>query len=49
MDDIKKAFVADKVVVINDGKIAECGKPTELLEKDGAFKSLFIAQENGEI
>lgn len=47
--DIKKAFVADKVVVINDGKIAECGKPTELLEKDGAFKSLFIAQENGEI
>ncbi|MGN0549181.1 MAG: ABC transporter ATP-binding protein [Acutalibacteraceae bacterium] len=44
--DVKKACVADKVVVINCGKVAEYGKPNELLENNGAFQSLFLAQDN---
>lgn len=47
--DIKKTLTADKVVVINDGMVTEYGKPTELIEKNGAFKSLFGVQENSEI
>lgn len=43
--DIKKAFVADKVVVINDGNIVECGRAIDLLEKKGAFASLMESQE----
>lgn len=44
--DIKRAAMADKVLVINNGKITEQGDPQELLKKDGAFKSLFEAQDN---
>ena len=44
--DIKRAAMADKVIVINGGKITEQGGPQELLKKDGAFKSLFEAQDN---
>ena len=44
--DIKRAAMADKVLVINGGKITEQGGPQELLKKDGAFKSLFEAQDN---
>lgn len=43
--DIKKAFVADKVVVINEGEIVECGRAIDLLEKKGAFTSLMESQE----
>ena len=44
--DIKRAAMADKVIVINGGKITEQGGPQKLLKKDGAFKSLFEAQDN---
>lgn len=44
--DVKKACVADKVVVINCGKVVECGKPNELLENNGAFQALVMAQDN---
>ena len=44
--DIKRAAMADKVIVINGGKITEQGGLQELLKKDGAFKSLFEAQDN---
>lgn len=43
--DTKNAFVADKVVVINDGQITESGKPNELIKNGGAFKSLFMADK----
>ncbi|KAH8682522.1 P-loop containing nucleoside triphosphate hydrolase protein [Xylariales sp. PMI_506] len=35
----------DKVVVLQDGKIAECDKPSTLLERGGLFKSLWDLQE----
>ena len=33
--------LADRVVVLEDGRIAEGGRPAELLERDGAFAALF--------
>lgn len=42
--DIKKAFYADKVIVINEGNVAEYGYPNELLNTNGAFNSLYLAQ-----
>lgn len=47
--DIKKAFIADKVIVISDGRVTEYGNPNELMENEGMFKSLFLAQENTRI
>ena len=35
---------ADKIVVINDGKIAEEGTHEELLKKNGAYASLYAMQ-----
>ena len=35
---------ADKIVVINDGKIAEEGRHGELLKKNGAYASLYAMQ-----
>lgn len=36
---------ADKIVVLDTGKIAEMGKPTELLEKKGMFYRLVTEQQ----
>lgn len=38
---------ADKIVVINDGKIAEEGTHQELLKKDGAYAALYAMQFKG--
>ena len=35
---------ADKIVVINEGKIAESGTHEELLAKNGAYSALYQAQ-----
>lgn len=35
---------ADKIVVLDDGKIAEQGSPEELLSKDGLFKRMVDLQ-----
>lgn len=43
--DVKRACAADKVVVLNCGKAVEYGNPNELLENNGAFKSLVTAQD----
>lgn len=42
--DIKKAFYANKIIVLNNGYVAEFGSPDELLSLDGAFRSLYNAQ-----
>jgi ABC-type multidrug transport system fused ATPase/permease subunit len=34
-------LLADRAVVVADGRIAEDGTPRELLERDGAFAALF--------
>jgi ABC-type multidrug transport system fused ATPase/permease subunit len=33
----------DRVVVVDNGKVAQVGSPTELLGQDSAFKRLFEA------
>ena len=38
---------ADKIVVINDGKIVEEGKHDELLALNGAYASLYTMQFKG--
>jgi subfamily B ATP-binding cassette protein MsbA len=35
---------ADKIVVVNDGKIAEEGTHTELLKRGGAYSALYAMQ-----
>ena len=35
---------ADKIVVINDGRIAEEGKHEELLKQNGAYAALYTMQ-----
>lgn len=35
---------ADKIIVINEGNLAEIGKHEELLKHDGAYKNLYEAQ-----
>jgi len=40
---------ADKIVVIDNGVIAEMGKHEELLEKDGIYKRLYMRQFREEI
>jgi ABC-type multidrug transport system fused ATPase/permease subunit len=37
-------FRADKIVVIEDGKICETGKHEELLSKGGVYKKLYDLQ-----
>ena len=38
---------ADKIVVVNDGRIAEEGTHSELLKKDGAYAALYAMQFKG--
>lgn len=45
--DVSKSLLADKVIVIKDGKIAEQGSPSDLLKQDGNFTKLLHAQSNG--
>ena len=47
--DVKKAFYADKVIVINEGNVAEYGCPNELLHTNGAFYSLYLAQNTNTV
>ena len=47
--DVKRACAADKVVVLNCGKAVEYGNPNELLENNGAFKSLVTAQDRTQL
>lgn len=35
---------ADKIIVIDDGKIVECGKHQELLDKQGAYHQIYHSQ-----
>ena len=35
---------ADKIIVIDDGKIVECGKHQELLDKKGAYHQIYHSQ-----
>jgi ABC-type multidrug transport system fused ATPase/permease subunit len=32
----------DRIFVLNDGKIVEMGKPSELIKKEGLFYELYI-------
>ena len=34
----------DRVLVLEDGRVAEYGRPRDLLEKGGAFKALWDSQ-----
>ncbi len=43
--DAGKAVYGNKVIVVNDGRIVEFGCPEELLKQDGAFASLYNAQQ----
>ncbi len=43
--DAGKATYGNKVLVVNNGRIVEFGTPEELLEKNGAFASLYSAQQ----
>ena len=36
--------LADRVVVLDNGRVAEVGKPTELLRKQGKYAEMFAAQ-----
>ena len=38
---------ADKIVVVNDGKIAEEGTHNELLKRNGAYAALYAMQFKG--
>lgn len=38
---------ADKIIVLDDGKIVEEGTHASLLAKDGTYKKLFVLQQNG--
>lgn len=36
---------ADKIIVLEDGEMAECGNHTELMEKNGIYRSMFEKQQ----
>lgn len=36
---------ANKIVVLKDGKVAESGKPSELLQKNGEFAKMVRLQQ----
>ncbi|NEP60700.1 MAG: ABC transporter ATP-binding protein, partial [Symploca sp. SIO2G7] len=40
---------ADKIVVLNQGRIAEIGNHTELLRQEGIYQRLHALQETGEL
>ena len=35
---------ADKIIVIKDGKVQECGRADELIEKGGIFSKMYKTQ-----
>jgi ABC-type multidrug transport system fused ATPase/permease subunit len=37
------AMEADRVVVIDQARVVETGRPADLLQHDGAFRRLFLA------
>ena len=39
---------ADKIVVLSDGTVKECGKPSDLLKQDGIFTQMVKAQSEGQ-
>ena len=41
---LSSATIADRIVVLGDGEIVEMGSHKELMEKDGAYRMLFITQ-----
>ena len=43
--DAGKAVYGNKVMVVNGGRIVEFGNPEELIKQDGAFSSLYNAQQ----
>lgn len=40
--DVERAMIADRVVVINNGSVVECGDPKELLTYKSFFKKMLI-------
>ena len=40
--DVESAMIADRVVVMNNGSIVECGDPRELLNCKSLFKEMLI-------
>ncbi len=38
---------ADRVIIMDGGRIAECGSPAELLAGDTIFKEIYDAQTSG--
>ena len=38
------ARIADRIIVMKDGEIAECGSHEELLNKNGVYANMFNAQ-----
>ncbi|OQR57572.1 ABC transporter ATP-binding protein [Bacillus sp. CDB3] len=40
--DVERAMIADRVVVMNNGSIVECGDPSELLTCKSLFKEMLI-------
>ena len=42
---LRTVLEADQVIVLENGRMAECGKPSELLARDGLFARLFALQQ----
>ena len=42
---LRTIFDSDKIIVLQDGKVAESGKHTQLLDRGGLYSRLWMAQE----